>query len=60
MLVLSRKKGEQIDLVDEQGVVQASITIRHISGKRTSIGIQAIPQLRIIRSKQQPTTKQAG
>lgn len=60
MLVLTRKQGEQIDLRDEHGNVVASLTILRLKNRRASIGINAIPQLKITRKEKQPTTKQAS
>ena len=49
MLVLSRKKGEQIRIGDD-----IVITIHRVSGNRVSIGIEAPASLRIVRGELQP------
>ena len=48
MLVLSRKKGEQIRIGDD-----VTITIHRISGNRVSIGIEAPGSCRIVRGELQ-------
>lgn len=49
MLVLSRKVGEQV-LIDGNIVV----TINRIDGNRVSLGIQAPPEVRIVREELRP------
>jgi carbon storage regulator len=48
MLVLSRKKGEEIRIGDD-----IVITVHRLSGNRVSIGIQAPAQCRIVRGELQ-------
>jgi carbon storage regulator len=48
MLVLSRKKGEQIRIGDD-----IVITVHRVSGNRVSIGIEAPASLRIVRGELQ-------
>lgn len=46
MLVLSRKVGEKLLIGD--GIV---VTINRIVGQRVSVGVEAPPQVRIVRSE---------
>lgn len=46
MLVLSRKRGEQIVLGDD-----ITVTVVEISGNRIKIGIEAPPYVRIVRGE---------
>lgn len=48
MLVLSRKKGEQIRIGEK-----IVITVQRMSGNRVSIGIEAPPECRIVRGELQ-------
>lgn len=48
MLVLSRKVGEKLVIGD--GIV---ITVSRVAGQRVSIGIEAPPEVRVVRSELQ-------
>jgi carbon storage regulator len=46
MLVLSRRIGEQLVIGD-----QVTVTINRVSGNRVSLGIEAPPHVRVVRSE---------
>lgn len=46
MLVLSRKVGEKLVIGD--GII---VTINRIAGQRVSLGVEAPPQIRIVRAE---------
>ncbi len=54
MLVLSRKKGEQIRIGDD-----IVVTVHRLSGNRVSLGIEAPPKERIIRGELKDTPPDA-
>ncbi len=49
MLVLSRKVGEKLVIGDD-----IVVTINRIVGQRVSVGVEAPPQVRIVRSELAP------
>lgn len=50
MLILSRKSGQEIVLLDGQEVV-ATVVIHKIKGSRVHVGIRALDRIRAVRAE---------